>query len=1180
MLVFPKHVQSAYRKAVMPGEKIYIRLWFLLGVLVLGIVTGGYWFYHHHDANRKGRIVEQLHAIAALKVEDIQRWRQEQIADASTFLGTPFILEATRQMALGKLDPEMMEGIVTRLYNLKKHYRYQDVLLVTPEGEIFIGTGGRSGPIHEEALVTLPRAFETRQPVLTDIHVLPQENKPHFDCIVPFQIQDPQGVYQPVFAVILRIDISLFFSPYIENWPIPSDSAETLLVRAEGNVVRYLNKLRHSETESFTLTVPMDRDEIPAVQAVKGKIGYTEGRDYRGVPVLAYMLPVPDTSWILIAKIDREEAFRQAAFEARMIFVLMTAGIFAVLTGVGLIYHRTREKQFKTLYMAEQQLRQSELRYKATLMSIGDGVIVTDSSGKVKVMNPVAEVLTGWPLSEAEGLPIETVFSILNEQTRACVENPVHRVCREGCIVGLANHTILIHREGKEIPIADCGSPIPGPDGGLDGVVLVFRDQSRERAAENAIRDAHTLLRLVLDTVPVRVFWKDTEGRYLGCNLAFATDNGLESVEEVIGKSDWDFHRPETAARFHAEDMEVIRSNIPKRLYDVSVTLPDGRSVWQLVSKTPLCNTDGAVQGVLGTYQDITVLKTAEIREKRKTATDAAIADLSRHLLEPQSDIARIAPLVLERCLKLTNSPHGYVGSIDERKEGLFLDAVQGEGPCMKGDLSNIHFRKGPDGRFPGLWGCCLNSGETFVIESPSTHPAAAGVPDGHIPLNRLLTVPIVVENELIGQIAVANSDEAYAPDTVAAIERIGVLYGMFLRLKRMGSKLSDAEARLFQTQKMEAIGRLAGGVAHDFNNMIQVIQSFSELARQRIQGMEGDLSADVCRYLDRIQQTAEKSGDLTQKLLAFARKQTTTPRRIDLNDTIETMLKMVRRLIGENIELLWKPGSHLEHIFIDPSQIDQILINLTVNARDAIDGTGTITVETRGVHIDAAYVRKHPFMTPGRYIVMSVADTGCGMDEKTMSMIYEPFFTTKPVGKGTGLGLSTVYGIMKQNNGHITVYSEPGKGTVFHLYFPACPSDTDADRPLKSQMVQRGTETILLVEDDAVLLEVTQMSLETLGYTVLAASQPSAAIWIARTHPGTIHLLMTDMIMPEMNGKQLAEVIQGYRPDIGCLFMSGYTQDVFSPDGKLDPNVHFIQKPFALAVLSKKIREAMGDAS
>ncbi len=1160
----------------MPSERIYIRLWFLLGVLVLGIVAGGYWFYNHHDANMKGRIAEQLHAIATLEVEDIQRWRQEQIADASTFLGTPFILEATRKMAQGQLDPELMEGIVTRLHNLKKHYRYQDALLVTPDGEIVIGTGGRSGPIHVEAREALRKSFETRQPILTDIHILPQENSPHFDCIVPFQIEDLQGVYQPVFAVILRIDTGLFFSPHVQNWPIPSETAETLLVRREGDVVRYLNKLRHSDKAAFTLSVPLDNDEIPAVQAVKGKTGYTEGKDYRGVPVLALIAPVPDTSWILIAKIDREEAYRQAAFEARIIFVLMTAGVLAVLAGVGLIYHRSRERQFKALYLTEQQLRQSELRYKATLMSIGDGVIVTDPSGRVTMMNPVAETLTGWPLQEAEGLPIETVFPILNEETRACVENPVHRVCRDGCVVGLANHTVLINRQGKELPIADCGAPIQGPDGSLEGVVLVFRDQSRERAAEKAIREAHSLLRLVLDTVPVRVFWKDREGRYLGCNLAFATDNGLSSVDEVIGASDWQFYPPETAARFHAEDMEVIRSHAPKRLYEVFVTLPDGRGVWQLVTKSPLRHQDGTVDGVLGTYLDITALKEAEIRENRKAAVDAVIADLSRHLLEPQADIPGIAPLVLKRCLELTESLHGYVGSIDERTEELVLDAIQGAEPCMSGDLSNIHFRKGPDGRYPGLWGCCLNDGKTFITESPSSHPSASGVPEGHVPLQRLLAVPIIVGNELIGQIAVANATQPYTPDQIAAIERIGVLYGMFLRLKRVSGKLSDAEARLFQTQKMEAIGRLAGGVAHDFNNMIQVIQSFSELAKQRIESIEGDVAADFRRYLDRIQQTAEKSADLTQKLLAFARKQTTAPKRIDLNDTIENMLKMVRRLIGENIELLWKPGSHLDRIFIDPSQIDQILINLAVNARDAIDGTGTITVETRAVDVDAAYVRKHPFMTPGKYIVMSVADTGCGMDEKTKSMIYEPFFTTKPVGKGTGLGLSTVYGIIKQNKGHITVYSEPGAGTVFHVYFPACSPDAAADVSVKSQKIQRGTETILLVEDDPTLLEVAQTALETLGYAVLAASHPSDAVRIARTYPGTIHLLMTDMIMPEMNGRQLAEVIRKERPEIGCLFMSGYTQDVFSPDGKLDPDIHFIQKPFALAVVSEKIREAI----
>ncbi|WP_051328271.1 PAS domain S-box protein [Desulfatirhabdium butyrativorans] len=1162
----------------MQSEKLFIRLWVLLGILVVAILITGSWFYNHHNANMRQRVVDQLRSIAELKVEQISRWRSEQLADASTFLGTPFMIGATRMMALGQMEPELVEGIVSRLYNLKKHYQYQDVILANPDGEIVLCTSGCLAPLHAEALEAMKIAFHSNQPVLTDIHQMPDSLSSHFDCVVPFQIQEPDGRFVPAFAIILRIDTAIFLSPHLRSWPLPSQSAETLLVRKEGDVVRYLNELRFSGSKRLEITIPLDRNEVPAVQAANGKTGYTEGVDYRGRPVVAYIANVPKTSWILIAKIDREEVFEQMAFENRIIVVLICAGILAVLAGVGLLYHRMNERQFKSLYLAELAIKQSELQHKATLMSIGDGVIVTDPSGKVLMMNPVSETLTGWSLEEAKGQAVETVFPIVNEETRQCVENPVHRVCRDGCVVGLANHTVLLNREGREIPIADCGSPISGPDGNLQGAVLVFRDQSRERASEKAIREAHNLLRLVLDTVQVRVFWKDTEGHYLGCNMAFAKDNGLDGVEEVIGKTDRDFHIPEAAERFHAEDMEVIRSGKPKRFYEVFLTLPDGSAAWQLVSKSPLRDSEGNTQGILGTYQDITSIKKAEAEARNKARVDAVIAELSRHLLEPKADIPQVAPLVLERCLMLTQSMYGYVGSIHETSEELILDATRGPEPCMLGDVSSIHLMKKADGSYPGLWGHSLNTGATLVSENPAAHPSARGLPEGHVPLQRYLSVPILMENELIGQIGLANSPNAYSESTVAALERIAVLYGMFLRLKRIGSKLSEVEARLFQTQKMEAVGRLAGGVAHDFNNMIQVIQSYAELAKQKAATLDtGTTDTGLSRYMDRIEDAAEKSADLTRKLLAFARKQPIAPRRVNLNDTIENMLKMVRRLIGENIELLWKPGGHLDRIFIDPSQIDQILVNLSVNARDAIEGTGTITVETHNTELDAAYVRKHPFMSAGNYVVMSVADTGCGMDEKIKSMIFEPFFTTKPVGKGTGLGLSTVYGIVKQNNGHITVYSEPGKGTVFHIFFPSCPPDAETEETAKLKTIQRGTETILLVEDDPVLLEVAQQALENLGYTVLAASHPTEAIHICRTHEGIIDLLMTDMIMPEMNGRQLAQTIQQTRAGIPCLYMSGYTQDVFSADGKIDPDIHFIQKPFTIGVLSETIRKAIG---
>ncbi len=379
-------------------------------------------------------------------------------------------------------------------------------------------------------------------------------------------------------------------------------------------------------------------------------------------------------------------------------------------------------------------------------------------------------------------------------------------------------------------------------------------------------------------------------------------------------------------------------------------------------------------------------------------------------------------------------------------------------------------------------------------------------------------------------------------------------------------------QTQLLQSQKLESIGRLAGGVAHDFNNMLGVILGHAEMAQEQIEP-----GTPLFSDLQEIRKAAERSAALTRQLLAFARKQTVSPKILDLNETIEQLLKMLRRLIGEDINLSWLPGRSLWPVRIDPTQVDQILANLAVNGRDAIAGVGTITIETANVEVDEDYCAEHLDFTPGRYLVLSVSDDGCGMDPELCQHIFEPFFTTKEIGRGTGLGLATIYGIVKQNGGFINVYSEIGKGTTFRIYLPRhLPEAPPADRKTMPEPLLQGRETILLVEDEPAILHLGTFMLEKLGYQVLAAATPRQAIGLAEHHNGTIHLLLTDVIMPEMNGSDLARRLQTLYPKMRQLFMSGYTADAIARHGVLDEGVQFIQKPFSRAELSAKVREAL----
>ena len=385
---------------------------------------------------------------------------------------------------------------------------------------------------------------------------------------------------------------------------------------------------------------------------------------------------------------------------------------------------------------------------------------------------------------------------------------------------------------------------------------------------------------------------------------------------------------------------------------------------------------------------------------------------------------------------------------------------------------------------------------------------------------------------------------------------------------------VKQIEAQLRQAQKLESVGRLAGGVAHDFNNALSVIIGFAELAL-------GDMMPDspLRTNFDEILKAAHNATDITRQLLAFASKQKVAPKILNLDTCVENMLKMLRRLIGEDIDLAWMPAPDLWPIMIDPSQIGQVLANLCVNARDAIKGVGTITIETRNTSLDESYCTDSADCTPGDFVHLAVSDNGCGMGKEILESIFEPFFTTKGEDKGTGLGLSTVYGIVKQNKGFIHVYSEPGQGTTFGIYLPRHEGEIDSFQETEDKGIPLGKgETILLVEDDLPFLKLSQKILHNLGYTILTANTPTAALKLAREYVGTIHLLVTDVIMPEMDGRELAERMESIRPETKHMFMSGYTADIILHRGTLDSAVPLLHKPFSKKDLAATVRKALDE--
>ena len=763
---------------------------------------------------------------------------------------------------------------------------------------------------------------------------------------------------------------------------------------------------------------------------------------------------------------------------------------------------------------AEEGLLESEETLRTTLQSIGDGVISTDMDGLVVAMNPVAESLTGWSEKGAMGKPLESVFRIINEQTRQPVENPVTNVLKSGRIVGLANHTLLVARDGREIPIADSGAPIRNDAGEITGVVLVFRDQTEERAAQEALESNYAMLQIAGETAKFGGWAVDLEKSICTWSDAVADIHEMPRGYAPQLQEGISFYAPEWREKITEVFTECAEKGVP---YDeeMEIITQKGKRVWVRTTGRAVKVENGKIRIVQGSFQDISEHKEME-EEQRKDREH------------------------IDHILRATRT---NMNTLDSEFNLLQVDEAWQK---VYGD---------PQGRkcheyFMGLDKPCAGCGVPRALETREIVVTEEFLPkeDRYIEVH---TVPFQDEN---GEWLVTEFNIDITERKLAAAEK------------------EELQAQLLRAQKMESVGRLAGGVAHDFNNMLGVILGNVEMAMEQVEP-----GRQVFEDLQEIRMAAERSVELTRQLLAFARKQTIAPRIIDLNETVEGMLTMLRRLIGEDIDLAWMPRTNSAPVKVDPSQVDQILANLCVNARDAIDGVGKLTIETARVSFDEEYCAHHVGFIPGEFIMLAVSDNGCGMDQETMNHLFEPFFTTKDVGKGTGLGLASVYGVVKQNNGFINLYSEPGQGTTFKIYLPRHQAVTtlQADKTTaKSTSTAGGSETILLVEDEPAILHTTRMMLERMGYVVIPAVTPGEAIRLACEHSTPIDLLMTDVVMPEMNGRDLAKNLLSIYPDIKRLFMSGYTANVIAHHGVLDEGVCFLQKPFASTDLREKLRE------
>lgn len=873
-------------------------------------------------------------------------------------------------------------------------------------------------------------------------------------------------------------------------------------------------------------------------------------------------------------------------------------------------------------------LRKNEEHLRITLNSIGDAVISTDIEGIITHMNPVAENLTGWSKPDAIGHPLDSVFRIINEKTLQPVSNPADRVLKTGKIIGLANHTLLISKDGRRIPVADSAAPIKNEQGEISGVVMVFRDQTKERASRKKLQESEARLQRAQKITRVGDWEFDLKAGTITTSQSAREIYGLPGREMTIQEVQ-EIPLPEYRPMLDNALNDLIETGTP---YDVEFTIRRS-SDQALVEIRSIAEYKPETKTVFGVIQDISKLKAAENELRKISEEQSLILNSSNFGIALVRN--RIFEWVNPRLAEIVNRPiadiQGQSTRIIYPSEEDYMAVGDAYKQLAKGERYDhaVQFTHADGSLFwCRLTGSAIDpanpqDGSIWMFEditerketeynlmrlSTVVEQSPEGVEitdrDGNIEYVNPAFEKITGyrSGEVIGKnprfLQSGEHDSVFYAELWNTLIKGNVWSGQFTNKRKDGTKYTEEavispirqdgvisgyvaikhditeeksrEEQFRQAQKMESIGQLAGGIAHDFNNMLQAIQGFAEILLGQL-----DQNSLEHKNAKEIERASKRAAELTRKLLAFSRKQPVEKKEINLNNVIRDSEVLLHTLLGETIQLQLNLQENLPDIYADHGQLSQIIMNLSVNARDAMEDKGRLTISTETVVFDEKDAAALPDVKPGAFVCMAVTDTGCGMSREVQEHLFEPFFTTKEVGKGTGLGLAVIYGIVKQNKGWLHVYSEESLGTTFKIYLPtlckASPSPDIAHR--------NDGEHILLIEDAPDTRDVVVRILETADYTVTAVETAEEALTVLGNSNQSFDLIFSDMILPGKTGLELAEEVRKNDPDQPVLLYSGY-RDQRERWEKLDEKgYHFLQKPFTVSGLLAEVHDAISES-
>ncbi|MGD0661860.1 MAG: PAS domain S-box protein [Syntrophorhabdales bacterium] len=828
------------------------------------------------------------------------------------------------------------------------------------------------------------------------------------------------------------------------------------------------------------------------------------------------------------------------------------------------------EREIVEREKAQIALRISEERWATTLASIGDAVIATDTNGGITFMNAVAETLTGWTLADAALKPVPKVFNIINEQTRSEVESPVIKVLREGTVVGLANHTILVRKDGTEVPIDDSGAPIRDSNGNTTGVVLVFRDITERRRAEAALAQARveaelrmTELEAVLEVAPATIWiahdpqcLRITGNRYAdeimkvphGANTSATAPPGDATVTWRMFRNGMEMKPEELPGQVAAATGKPVAPEM------VELVFFDGHVVTLVLGAVPLFDADGRVRGSVIAGADVTLLRKAEEELRESEAT-------YRNLFENMTEEVHFWKLVRDEEGRIKTWRLVDANPPTLKTWGKTLDEI-------KGKPTDEIFGPGATDHYLPVVQKIVTEGVPHSFEdyfpNLDKYFRFTSVPFGDF---FITTGADITSQKRIEETLRKSRDEL----DMRVKERTTELQQAFDRLKEETEERQQIEAQLRQAQKMEALGTMSGGIAHDFNNILAAIIGFAELLEGHV--AKGGRDA---RHLHRIMEAGIRGRELVRQMLAFSRKTEQEKKPLAVSSIVKETVKLLRATTPSTISVTVNASTEAL-ILADPTPIQQVLMNLCTNAVYAMqEKGGSLDIELSDFSASLSNGDPHG-IAPGRYVKLSVRDTGTGMSADIVDKIFDPFFTTKKVGEGTGLGLSVVHGIVKQHDGYITVQSEPGRGSTFTVYFPQIMGGAEAEA-LRDDEIPTGSERILFVDDEEALVEMGEDILAELGYEVTSRMNGREALKLLKLDPSRFDLVITDQTMPEMAGVELAKEILAIRADMPIIVCTGFSYVVDADKARGAGIKAFAMKPLTKREIARTVRKALDE--